>query len=112
VTIDDHTYRSRVAFMGGVFMIGVTNEFRRTSGVAPGDEVDVDIEVDTEPREVIVPPDLAAALDGDPEARTFFECLSYSNRRRIVEPIADVKTPETRQRRIEKSIFGLRDHRI
>ena len=112
VTINGHTYRSSVAFMGGVFMVGVTNEFRRTSGVAPGDEVDVDIELDTEPREVVVPPDLAAALDGDPEARAFFDGLSYSNKRRIVEPIADAKAPETRQRRIEKSVAGLHDHRV
>jgi hypothetical protein len=112
VTINGHTYRSSVAVMGGVFMVGVNNEFRRTSGVAPGDEVDIDIEVDTEPREVVVPPDLVAALDADPEARSFFESLSYSNKRRIVEPIVDAKAPDTRQRRIEKSVAGLHDHRI
>ena len=98
--------------MGGVLMVGVTKEFRRTSGVAAGDEVDVDIEVDTEPREVVVPPDLAAALDADLEARSFFDGLSYSNKRRIVEPIEAAKAPETRQRRIEKSVAGLHDHRI
>ena len=112
VTINGHTYRSSVASMGGVFMVGVTNEFRRTSGVAPGDEVDVEIEVDTEPREVAVPPDLMAALDADPAAQSFFDGLSYSNKRRIVEPIVDAKAPETRQRRIEKSVAGLHDHRI
>ena len=64
VTIDGHTYRSSVATMNGVFMVGVTNEFRRESGVAAGDTVDVDIELDTEKREVTVPPDLAAALAG------------------------------------------------
>jgi hypothetical protein len=112
VTINGHAYRSSIASMGGVFMVGVTNEFRRTSGVAAGDEVDVDIEVDTEPREVVVPADLAAALADDPEARSFFDGLSYSNKRRIVEPIADAKTPETRQRRIEKSVARLHDKRI
>ena len=57
-------------------------------------------------------PIFAAALDGDPEARAFFAGLSYSNKRRIVEPIADAKAPETRQRRIEKSVAGLHDHRV
>jgi len=112
VTINGHTFRSSIATVSGVFMVGVTNDFRRESGVAAGDTVDVDIEVDTEPRVVVVPPDLAAALDADPEARTFFEGLSYSNKRRIVEPIAAAKAPETRERRIEKSVAGLHDHRI
>lgn len=112
VTIAGHTYRSSIAVMGGVYMVGVTNEFRKTSGVAAGDDVDVDIEVDTEPREVAVPPDLAAALADDAEARSFFDGLSYSNKRRIVEPITDAKTPETRQRRLDKSVAALHDHRI
>jgi len=111
VTINGHTYRSSIASMGGVFMVGVTNEFRRESGVAAGDTVDIDIELDTEPREVVVPADLSAALGADPEAQAFFDGLSYSNKRRIVEPIVAAKAPETRQRRIEKSVAGLHDHR-
>ena len=112
MTINGHSYRGSVAFMGGEFWVGVTNDFRRTAGVAAGDDVDVDLVIDTQPREVVVPPDLAVALDADPEARSFFDGLSYSNKRRIVEPIADAKTPETRQRRIEKSVAGLHDHRL
>jgi hypothetical protein len=112
VTINGHTYRSSVATVSGVFMVGVTNAFRKESGVAAGDTVDVDIELDTEPREVTVPPDLAAALDGDADARRFFDGLSYSNKRRIVMPIDDAKTPETRQRRIDRSVEALREGRI
>ena len=112
VTINGHTYRSSVASMGGVFMVGVTNEFRKEADVAAGDEVDVDIELDTEKREVVVPPDLAAALDADADARRFFDGLSYSNKRRIVIPIEDARTPETRQRRIDTSVGRLRGGRI
>jgi hypothetical protein len=112
VTIAGHSYRSSIAVMSGVYMVGVNSDFRRESGVAAGDIVDVDIEVDTEPREIVVPPDLTAALDADPEARAFFDGLSYSNKRRIVEPIVAAKAPETRQRRIERSVAGLHDHRI
>ena len=93
-------------------MVGVSNDVRTAAGVAAGQVVDVDIELDTEPRVVAVPPDLAAALDAEPEARRFFETLSYSNKRRIVMPIDDAKTPETRQRRIEKSVASLREGRI
>ncbi len=112
VTINGYTYRSSIASMGGVFMLGVSNEVRRNAGVVAGEEVDVDIELDTEPREVTVPPDFAAALDGDGDARRSFDGLSCSNKRRIVIPIEDAKTPETRQRRIDKSVAMLHEGRI
>ena len=112
VTINGYTYRSTVATVNGAFMVGVSNDVRRAAEVAAGDIVDVELELDTAPREVQVPPDLAAAFDAEPEARRFFDGLSYSNKRRIVMPIDDAKTPETRQRRIEKSVAALREGRI
>jgi Bacteriocin-protection, YdeI or OmpD-Associated/Domain of unknown function (DUF1905) len=108
VTINGYTYRSSVATVDGRPMIGVSNDVRKAAGVAAGEVVDVELELDTAPREVAVPPDLAAALDAVPEARTAFEKLSYSNKRRIAEPIADAKSPETRQRRIDKAVETLR----
>jgi antitoxin component of MazEF toxin-antitoxin module len=108
VTINGYTYRSSIASMGGSFMVCVSAENRAATGVSGGDEVDVDIEVDTEPREVAVPPDLAEALDREPAARSAFNALTYSNKQRHVLPIEGAKTPETRQRRIEKSIATLR----
>jgi hypothetical protein len=112
VTMNGHTFRSSVATMDGRFMVGVTNEFRRESGLAAGDIVDVDIELDTEKREVTVPPDLAVALAADDAAQRFFDGLSYSNKRRIVMPIDDAKTPETRERRIASSVAKLREGRL
>ena len=109
VTINGYTYRSSVATVNGVFMIGVSNDVRKAAGVAGGDEVDVELELDTEPRVVAVPDDLAAALDRVPDARAAFDRLNYSNKRRIVEPIAAAKSPETRQRRIDKAIETLRE---
>lgn len=73
-----------------------------------GDEVEVELELDTEPRELTVPDDFAEALHQHEKAREFFEGLSYSNKRRFVLNIVDAKTPETRQRRIEKSVDLLR----
>jgi hypothetical protein len=108
VTINGYTYRSSVATVSGAFMIGVSNDVRRAAGVAAGEEVDVELELDTARREVEVPADLATALDADPGARAAFDRLTYSNKRRIVEPIRDAKAPETRQRRIDKSIENLR----
>ena len=108
VTIAGHTYRSTVAPLGGVHMLPVSAEIRERAGVAAGDEVEVDIELDTEPREVTVPPDFAAALDRDADARRAFDGLSYSNKRRYVLSIEEAKTEETRQRRIAKAIDTLR----
>jgi hypothetical protein len=111
VTIAGHTYRSTVARRGDRYLIGVSAENRASAGVAAGDEVDVDIELDTEPREVTVPPDFAAALDADPQARRFFDGLSFSQTRGYVLPIEQAKKPETRERRIAKAIAMLREER-
>ncbi len=112
VTINGYTYRSTVAVMGGAFMVGVSKANRTGAGVAAGDKVDIDMELDTEPRVLVVPADFDAALDRDPEARAFFDSLSYSNRSRFTLSIADAKTPETRQRRIDKSVATLHERRI
>jgi len=111
VTINGFTYRSTVAVMGGAYMVGVSAENRAGAGVAGGDEVDVDIELDTAPREVSVPADLAAALDAEPAARATFERLSNSNKGWHVLQVTGAKTDETRARRIAKSVTTLREGR-
>jgi hypothetical protein len=108
VTIKGYAYRSTVAVMGGVYMVGVSAENRAGAGVKGGDEVDVDIGLDTAPREVTVPPDLASALDAEPNARNTFEGLSYSNKSWHVLQIEGAKTDETRQRRIARSVEALK----
>ena len=112
VSIGGHTYRSTVAAYGDVFMLPLAAEHREAASVAAGDEIEVEVKLDVEPREVIVPPDFADALDRDPDARRFFDGLSYSNRRRFVLSIEDAKTAETRQRRIAKAVDTLREGRI
>ena len=105
VTLNDgYSYRSSVGSMGGKFMLPVSAEHRAGAGIAAGDEVDVALELDTAPREVVVPEDLSAALDADPAARSFFDGLSYSNKLRHVLAIDGAKTAETRERRIAKSV--------
>ena len=112
VTINGFTYRSSIAVIGGAAMVGVSAENRAGAGVVGGDEVDVAIELDTEPREVTVPPELATALDADPAARATFDRLSYSNKSWHVLQVTGAKTDETRQRRIARSIEALREGRI
>jgi hypothetical protein len=104
VTINGHTYRSTVAMMGGTFMVPVSAENRASAGVAGGEEVAVELEPDTAPREVVVPADLAEALDRDKGAKRRFDSLSYSHQRAHVMAIEGAKSPETRQRRIAKAV--------
>ncbi len=111
VTINGHTYRSTLASRGRQFMLPISAENRASAGVAAGDEVEVDIELDTEPREVTVPPDLAEALEREVDAKRYFEGLSYSQKQRHVLPIEQAKTAETRQRRIDKALSMLREGR-
>jgi len=111
VTINGYTYRTSIAVMGGDYMIPVSAEIRAGAGIAGGDEVDVEVEVDTQPREVVVPADFTEALALNGAANTFFNGLSYSNKRRFVLSIEDAKTLETRLKRIEKSIGMLQESR-
>ncbi len=108
VTIAGYSYRSSVATMHGLFMLPVSAEVRDGAGLAAGDDLDVTLELDTEPREVIVPPDFADALEGGAQARRFFDGLSYSNRLRYVLSIEGAKSEETRRRRIARSVEALR----
>jgi uncharacterized protein YdeI (YjbR/CyaY-like superfamily) len=98
--------------MGGETWVGVSALHREGAGVAAGDRIDVDLELDTAPRVVEVPPDLAAALDATPEARRTFDGLSYSNRSWHVLQVTSAKTDETRARRIARSVEALREGRI
>ena len=112
VTINGFTYRSTVAVMGNAYMVGVNAENRAGARVAGGDEVDVDLELDTAPREITEPAEFAAALAAEPKARRTFDSLSYSNKSWHVYQIEGAKTDETRERRIARSIEALREGRI
>jgi hypothetical protein len=111
VTIGDHAYRSTVAVYGGKFFLPLNAANRASAGVAAGDDIDVGLELDTQPREVTVPSDVRAALHGDPVVHRRFERLSYSKQREYIESIEAAKTTDTRQRRLHKMIEALQDDR-
>ena len=109
VTVNGYSYRSTVATVDGRSMVGFSAAHREASGLKGGDAVEVDIGLDTAPSVVEVPADLASALDADPAAKHNFEKLSNSLKGYHVAQLIDAKTPETRQRRIDKSIAALRE---
>jgi hypothetical protein len=107
VTLNGYTYRSSVAAYGEIFMLPLSAEHRQAAGVQAGDRVEVTIELDTEPRTVMVPEDLATALAAIPGARAAFDKLSYTLRKEHVRQVESAKSQETRQRRIAKIAASL-----
>lgn len=109
VTINGYSYRTTVGSMGGVAMISLSAANRAKAGVSGGEQVDVDIELDSAPRVVEVPAELASALASEPAARATFDGLSNSNKAWHVLQVTGAKTEETRQRRIARSVAALKE---
>ncbi len=112
VTANGTTVAARVARMGGENLLGFSKKLRADLGVEIGEVVDVVITVDAAPREVLVPPALAAALTQDPTAQTAFEALAPSHRREFARWIDEAKREETRTSRAERAVRMLREGRI
>lgn len=104
VTVNGYEYRSTVAVMGGQHLIGVSAAVRAATGLKGGDPISVTLKVADSPREVVVPADFAAAMNESAPALEFFDKLSNSLQRYHVDTINAAKSPETRQRRIEKAV--------
>jgi hypothetical protein len=100
VSLKDFTYRTTVAVMGGEFWVPLSQERREAAGVQAGETLEITLELDTEPRTVEVPEDLAAALAQAGGAAAAFDALSYSARKEHVRQVESAKAQETRSRRI------------
>ena len=107
-TVNDVALRTTVSVYGGRSYVGFRKEIQEAAGIRIGDRVRVRIEPDVEPREVEVPDDLARALKQDRAASQAFAGLSYTHRKEYAQWVQDAKKPETRQRRVEKTIELLR----
>jgi uncharacterized protein YdeI (YjbR/CyaY-like superfamily) len=108
-TINGHSWKSTVAIMRGRYLLGLSNANRKAAGVMTGEEVEVEVEIDAEPRVVVEPADFARALDAAPVARTAYDRLSYGRKREHVLAIESAKKAERSMRRIEKVLLVLRD---
>jgi hypothetical protein len=109
ITFNGHSWKSRVAIMRGRYLLGLSNANRQAAGVLTGEEVEVEVEIDAEPRVVVEPADFAEALDADPVARTAYDRVSYGRKREHVLAIESAKRAATRRQRIEKALALLRD---
>lgn len=108
ITVNGYSYVSTVAKMAGTFMIGLSQEHRKASGLAGGDQVDVRLEVLTEAPEIAIPPDLESAM-ARAKVLDKFKKAAPSRRKEWVRQVEEAKAPETRTRRIEKVVGQLPD---
>ncbi len=106
-TVGGHSWRTSIASMGGRFLLGVSAAVRDAAGIAAGETHSVTVELDTAPRTVEVPDDLAAALAASTSAAAAWDGLSYSSQRQRVEAVLAARKPETRERRVAATIEKL-----
>ncbi len=103
-TINRFTFRTATASMGGRYWIPLNQKNRAGAGVKAGDQVTLTLELDDEPRTVVVPDDLDRALKKNATARRAWAKLSYTHQREYAEAIEGAKRPETRARRLAKTL--------
>jgi len=108
LTIGDATVRARIGTMAGEHLLGLSKERRAALAVEAGDEVDAVIALDEAERVIELPPELEAALAGDPAATAAFESLAPSRRKEVARGIAEAKAAATKERWLEKALDELR----
>lgn len=110
-TIDGYPYRGSIANMGEGHCMVVKKEIRQAIGKTAGDTVKVVMEIDTEPRIIVVPEDFQQALENHPNAKEIFENFSYTHKKEYVEWIESAKKQVTRENRINKALEMIADSR-
>jgi Domain of unknown function (DUF1905)/Bacteriocin-protection, YdeI or OmpD-Associated len=107
-TFDGHPYRGTLVNMGtGCHLLGVRKDIRHAIGKKPGEVISVTIEKDTEERVVAVPDELQQILDKNPKAKSFYESLSFTNRKEYVQWISSAKKQETKNKRLAEILSRL-----
>jgi hypothetical protein len=103
ISVRDVELRTHIAVYGGKSYLGLRREIREAAGIAPGDKVEITLDLDTDPRSIDVPPHLRARLDADPAAQAAFDRLSFTNRKEYAQWIARARRAETRQKRLDQA---------
>jgi len=103
-------YRGSLMPMGdGSFCLGVLKSFQDAAGAKRGDTLTVELELDTAPRVVEMPADLAKAIGRDKRALAAWERLSFTNKKEMARALEEAKKPETRERRLAATVAKLRE---
>jgi hypothetical protein len=102
-------YRGSLMPMGdGTYCLGVLKSIQEAAGVGFGDSITIDLELDTTPRMVDMPADLAKAVAGDKRATAAWEALSYTNKKEMTRSLEEARKPETRERRLAVAVARLK----
>ena len=107
-TVNGYPWRTSVTRMRGEFLLGLNRAVREEAGVQAGDTVEVSVELDEAPREVVIPEALERALAGDAAARAAFDALAYTHRKEYARWVETAKREETRDRRVGQALEMLR----
>jgi hypothetical protein len=101
-------YRGSLAKMGmDCHILGITKAIRNEIGKNFGDTIEIELEQDLEPREIIIPEDALNLLKKNKKAKEIFERLSYTHKKEYIRWIEEAKKEETRKRRLEQFIQKL-----
>lgn len=107
--IEGVPYRGILTRMGTeCHLLIILKDIREQIGKTFGDEINITVEPDVEPRIVEVPAELKKAFKIEKEAKAFFDKLSYTHQKEYVTWINEAKKEETRQNRIAKTIEMLK----
>ncbi|HUR99292.1 MAG TPA: YdeI/OmpD-associated family protein [Pyrinomonadaceae bacterium] len=106
-TVNDAEYRGTIVRMGGKYMLGIPKVFREAARIDAGDDIVVTLEQDVEERTVTIPSDLAELLKKDAALRSAWDSLSFTIRKENARDLENAKRPETRARRLEKTLAML-----
>jgi len=107
ISINGHSWRTRVALMRGLALVGISARNRAEAGIAEGEEVEFSIALDDQPREVEEPEDVRLALDAHPSARAAFNALPFGLRQKHLRHVEEAKSADTRDRRLAKLVAEL-----
>jgi len=106
VRVGAYTFATTVGAMGGLALISLSKAHREASGLRAGQEIHVDLELDTAPPKILVPQELAAAL-AEAGLVDAFDKLAPSRRKEYARQISDAKADETKARRIARIVAEL-----
>jgi bifunctional DNA-binding transcriptional regulator/antitoxin component of YhaV-PrlF toxin-antitoxin module len=106
--VNGAVYQGSIVRMGGEYMLGIPKAFREAAGIKPGDNIVVTLEADVAERTVAIPADLARELKKDAKLKKAWDALSYTLRKENARSLEEAKKPETRAKRLEKTLAFVR----
>lgn len=106
VKVGRGSFRTTTAKMAGLRFIPFSRKHREQTGVEDAEFVDVTVSYDHEPRTIKAPRDLATRLREE-ELKEVWDRVSYTHQREYVEAIESARKPETRERRVTRTIASL-----